>query len=129
MAENVEELISFMKKSGESRMKSSWKLLTIFIGEQDLCLSCFERDYAAKNFVKKISNALEKIQEKLPRVMVNLVQVYDVTELHKVRSPYCKAFLKVTCPCVAAGARQRAHVAQTAREYSLLLQNLVNSPK
>ena len=129
MAESAEELISFMKKRGEARMKREWKLLTIFIGEQDLCLSCFERDYAAKSFIKKISKTLEKIKEKLPRVLVNLVQVYDVTKFYTSRSPYCRAFLKVTCPCVAAGPRQRAQVSKTASEYSLRLKELLNSPK
>ena len=129
MAENAEELISHMKKRGEFSLKNEWKMLTIFIGEQDLCMSCYERDYAAKNFIKKISKTLEKIKEKLPRVFVNLVQVYDVTAFHKMSSSYCRAFLKVTCPCVAAGPRQRAHVSRTARNYSRLLKNLVNSPK
>ena len=129
LPENVEELISHIKKKGEFRMKSEWKVLTVFMGEQDLCISCFDKDYNAKHFIKKISKALEKIKEKLPRTFVNLVQVYDVTKLHKISSSYCRAFLKVTCPCVAAGPRQRAHVSRTANEYSKQLKNLVNSPK
>ena len=129
MAETAEELISHLKENGEFALKSKWKVLTIFIGEQDLCMSCFERDYAAKNFVKRVSKTLEKIKEKFPRVFVNLVQVYDVTEWYDMSSTYCRAFLKVTCPCVAAGPKQREYVSRAAREYERLLKSLVGSQK
>lgn len=129
MKERIEELISEMKESKQIDFKRDWKLLTIWVGNADICMSCFDPDFAPRNFIKQISKSLEKIQEKIPRIFVNLVQVFDVTKLIWLGGPYCNAFHKKTCPCANSGPARRALASRTAKEYATLLNRLVKSPR
>ncbi len=127
--ERIEELISEMKEAKQVDFKRDWKIITIFIGTADLCQSCFDRDFAPRNFAKKISQTLEKIQKKIPRVLVNLIQVFDVGKMNEFGGPYCKGFLQKVCPCASGGPARRAMVSRTAKQYAMMLKRLVNSPR
>ena len=129
LSEQVEELISFMKENREISFKRDWKLVTVYIGTEDLCLACHDHDLSARHFIKRVSHTLEKMREKIPRVLVNIIQVFDVTKYNALTGSYCQAFLKVSCPCAVGGYRQRALVSRLASQYSSLLKRLVNSPK
>ncbi|XP_065061338.1 phospholipase B1, membrane-associated-like [Rhopilema esculentum] len=129
LSEQVEELISVMKENREISFKKDWKLITVYIGTEDLCLACHDHDLGARHFIKRVSHTLEKIREKIPRVLVNIIQVFDVTKYNALTGSYCQAFLKVSCPCAVGGYRQRALVSRLASQYSSLLKRLVDSPK
>ncbi len=129
MKERVEELISEMKESKFVDFKRDWKLLTIYIGTHDLCMSCFDSELTPRNFMKEISKTLEEIKKKLPKGLVNLVQVFDVTKFHQLPGGYCAAFHEKICPCASVGATRRAMMSRAARDYSMMLNALVRSPK
>jgi phospholipase B1 len=67
------------------------KLITIFIGSNDLCLACSE-DYEGHQVEDLLIQLLKDIRLELPYSIVNLVslmkvsQIYDIT----INDPYCK---------------------------------------
>lgn len=54
-----------------------WKMITFFFGANDICSAqCYDKDKAsASSHVKKIEQALDYLEQNLPRTFVNLIPV------------------------------------------------------
>lgn len=76
-------------------MQNDWKLLNIFIGGNDLCAWCHnpvrhsnishvQNGYSAEDFVTNIQNAIRVIKNSVPRVLVNLVTMFQFEMVRKV---------------------------------------------
>lgn len=83
-----------------ANFESDWKLVTLFIGANDLC--AFNKDksyYSAQNYYKYLKGALETLKT-MPRTFVNLVEVLEATMVRELgpRNPICNTFHKLECP-------------------------------
>eukprot|EP00696_Hemimastix_kukwesjijk_P006168 gnl/Hemi2/17809_TR5873_c0_g1_i1.p1 gnl/Hemi2/17809_TR5873_c0_g1~~gnl/Hemi2/17809_TR5873_c0_g1_i1.p1 ORF type:complete len:392 (-),score=136.76 gnl/Hemi2/17809_TR5873_c0_g1_i1:19-1128(-) len=100
----VSNLVSQVKYLGEQLQKmpnvnvqEDWKLLTIFIGANDLCFSCVPffgtKPLSADAFEAHLRAALEAVRAALPRVFVNLVELFNVSGVWKLSQtdPHCSA--------------------------------------
>jgi lysophospholipase L1-like esterase len=82
MLDQAQDLVDRMKDSKEIDFKNSWKLITFFIGGNDLCKSCKEEDkYTANNYIDNLKKTLDYLKESLPRAFINLVLTLDVSGL------------------------------------------------
>ncbi len=62
-----------MRKSKEIDFVNDWKMVTLFVGGNDLCRFCNDPAfYAPNNYVSNIREALDFLQENSPRTFVNL---------------------------------------------------------
>lgn len=110
-------LVNALKTNKAVNMTHDWKLLTIWIGSNNLCDVCSdESNNNAPNFEKYVTDALEHIYQNVPRVFVNLLLNLDITQLHSIDSGLCGILHKVACGCVT-NADKRAKVYKALLEY------------
>ncbi|XP_075451528.1 phospholipase B1, membrane-associated isoform X2 [Ascaphus truei] len=103
MASQARTLVNKMKESQAINFKEDWKIITIFIGGNDLCQYCQNRDrYSLKNHIKHIESALDILYEEIPRAFVNLVEVMEIEGLRQVTSESlgCILLKPNLCPCI-----------------------------
>ncbi|XP_044147258.1 phospholipase B1, membrane-associated [Bufo gargarizans] len=105
-AENIpaqaENLVKKMKESTEINFAEDWKLITVFIGGNDLCQYCRNRErYSLSNHVKHIERALDTFYKEIPRVFINLVQIMEIEGLRRVNAETfgCSILKPNACPC------------------------------
>ncbi|XP_056424549.1 phospholipase B1, membrane-associated [Hyla sarda] len=105
-AENIpaqaENLVKKMKESTDINFEEDWKLITIFIGGNDLCQYCRNRErYSLANHVKHIETALNTFYKEIPRVLINLVQIMEIEGLRTVNAETfgCSILKPNACPC------------------------------
>ncbi|XP_072288281.1 phospholipase B1, membrane-associated-like, partial [Pyxicephalus adspersus] len=87
------------------RFSTDWKVITVFIGANDLCASCTDSNYfSAVSYTNHIREALDMLHKEVPRAFVNLVEVLDILPLREGvldSRVNCPTFLtKMLCPCV-----------------------------
>jgi len=106
-------------------MEKDWKLLSIFIGGNDLCDYCSDTaKNSPVNFARNIEATLDAIQARFPRVFVNLMTPPDVTLLGEVTSGLCELLHLFECGCSKDAPTKAAH-----RQYTDLLFSLVGAAK
>ncbi|XP_059837279.1 phospholipase B1, membrane-associated-like [Hypanus sabinus] len=66
LSNQTHRLIQLMKDSSEINFKKDWKVITLFIGANDLCEYCMNKEmYSADNYVKHIQEALDTLQKQV----------------------------------------------------------------
>jgi hypothetical protein len=68
-----------MKSDKNIDFQNDWKLITLFIGGNDLCRFCNDLNkYSPENYISEIRNGLDLLYSQVPRAFVNLVQVKNL---------------------------------------------------
>ncbi|XP_053162282.1 phospholipase B1, membrane-associated isoform X2 [Hemicordylus capensis] len=101
----VRKLIELMKTDPKINLQEDWKIITLFIGGNDLCRCCDDPvHYSPENFTNNIQTALDILHKEVPRTFVNLVTILHITTLRKLyleKSVYCpRLIMRNLCPCV-----------------------------
>ncbi|KFV11665.1 Phospholipase B1, membrane-associated, partial [Tauraco erythrolophus] len=102
MSAQAQELVELMRSNSKINFKKDWKLITIFIGVNDLCQYCLDKKtYSVQQYVKHLQNALDIFYEELPRVFVNMVEILEISVLRQIAasSSECALTAKNACPC------------------------------
>ncbi|XP_072543548.1 phospholipase B1, membrane-associated-like [Salminus brasiliensis] len=128
-------LISRMQSDSRIDFQNDWKVITVFIGGNDLCVSCKDTAYySATNFANRIRDALDVLHNEVPRALVNLMEVIYIVPLrplHQDSSLGCPTWLvRDICPCVvnpAEGSSELQALININREYQSSTRDLVNS--
>ena len=98
-------LVDKLRGDSNIDINNDWKLVTIFIGGNDLCSGCIEVEkFSALRFYQHLRTTLD-ILSLLPRIFINIAQVPDVNELTYLNTEYCNmmhTLFKVIgkCPCM-----------------------------
>lgn len=143
LADNLQGEIWHLKKllkaSPVVDYQNDYKLLSIFIGSNDNCLSClFGKSWlSSKRFAKKIRRVLSFIKSNFPKTVVVISQQFKVSPVYEKTKniPYCKKLrdrgLIVECPCgfnpLASGNYTRHIMDALIDEYNLKLVEIVQS--
>uniref|UniRef100_A0A8D0GLG9 Phospholipase B1, membrane-associated n=1 Tax=Sphenodon punctatus TaxID=8508 RepID=A0A8D0GLG9_SPHPU len=101
----VRRLVDLMKTDTRINFQEDWKLITLFIGGNDLCKFCSDPiQYSPENFASNIQTALDILHREVPRTFVNLVTVLHIKtlrELYQEKRIYCpRLIMRALCPCV-----------------------------
>ncbi|KAM8832531.1 phospholipase B1, membrane-associated-like isoform 2-T2 [Spinachia spinachia] len=101
----VRALVARMKKDSRINFESDWKLITLFIGGNDICDHCTNSQlYSQENFIRNVRDSLDYLHKEVPRALVNLVEPLRITplrEMHSDSSLRCPTWLvNILCPCV-----------------------------
>ncbi|KAL9952912.1 hypothetical protein ACROYT_G040241 [Oculina patagonica] len=130
LKDQARDLVLRLKAMKDIDYYNDWKLLTIWIGTEDLCQVCNDEDkFSASSFIKYVMRTLKYLQE-VPRLFVNLVPPMDVSplyELYQQDTKTCQILGWEACPCLKKGDAERSKVAKAAKQYKHLLEELVNS--
>jgi phospholipase B1 len=106
LLEQAQELVRRIRESDEIDFENDWKLVTIYIGLNDLCTTCIEStDGEPDVWIQSVKDGLDYLQDNLPRTFINLVQLLDIGDVIRaladpVLGPVCSSFYRFTCPCV-----------------------------
>ncbi|XP_032399522.1 phospholipase B1, membrane-associated [Etheostoma spectabile] len=101
----VRALVARMKKNSRINFELDWKVITLFIGGNDMCVHCFNSlFYSKENYIRNIRDSLDYLHKEIPRALVNLVEplhIVPLREMHSDTSLKCPTWLlKILCPCV-----------------------------
>ncbi|KAL4648972.1 phospholipase B1, membrane-associated-like [Arapaima gigas] len=99
----VQNLIQAMKESKEIDFEKDWKLITLFIGANDLCQYCLDRNNLSPlNYSHHLRQSLDLLYNNVPRVMVNILQIMQIEGLRKIKSDTlgCSLLQRNLCPCI-----------------------------
>ncbi|XP_044515532.1 phospholipase B1, membrane-associated [Gracilinanus agilis] len=93
-------LVDRMKNSSEISLDQDWKLITIFVGSNDLCQYCENPEaHSVKNYVQSLQQALDIFYKELPRVFINVVEIMELVGLRQIQGEKCAVTTQSSCPC------------------------------
>jgi len=102
--------------SSQINFEEDWKLLTLFIGANNICGSCKgDSDTQPAYFEQNLRNVLTLIEQKIPRVFVNLITIFNISGVWDAgqTSEYCRILWDgVTnheCYCLTTGNYSDRH--------------------
>ncbi|RXM37306.1 Phospholipase B1, membrane-associated [Acipenser ruthenus] len=113
--------------------QNDWKLVTVFIGGNDLCNYCNDREtYSVENYMRYIQDSLDILYREVPRVFVNLVMVLQIEGLRRIKSNTLGCTLLQTnlCPCSLVPGEDSLELSELKkinREYQEVTERLVSS--
>lgn len=96
-------LVEQLKANTAINFETDWKLLTLWIGSNNLCDVCKDNSgNNVANFENEVTEALEYLYSSVPRVFVNLVSNLDITQLDNIDSGLCDMLHSIACGCVVS---------------------------
>ena len=120
MPDQAWDLVEKMKLRTDVNMKEDWKMVTIFIGGNDLCAWCNDKEkYGVESYVANIQTALDILHDNLPRTFVNVVAMFDLaTPISEglAEGYVCKAIHWALCKCAVKKMNTR-RLKKIARGY------------
>jgi len=127
----AEWLVAKLRADPNVNMASDWKVLTIWMGSNNLCDVC--SNLAANDgagFQTHFENTLDYLRDNVPRLFVNLIAPLDVAELYNIPGVYCSSIHFVACTCAGSPvASERNAVTQMAKDYVERAYSIANKYK
>ncbi|UJR25850.1 hypothetical protein I4U23_007200 [Adineta vaga] len=113
---------------GAAKFAADWKLVTFFIGGNDLCGYCKDHDrFSAATYTNNIKRALDILKARMPRTLVNFVTVLNVAELEDLHEGIrCQTSQNFMCDC-AVNKKTREEVRVANIEYQKSTAQLIDS--
>lgn len=128
-------LVKKMKNTKTIDYENDWKLVTLFIGGNDLCQYCDESNlkvHYPENYIASIQEALDILQKEMPRTLVNLVNIVNVKDIKDMnRGLVCKVLHQFVCKCAAypKSEKDTEQLEEYFRNYTRLTKDLVDSER
>ncbi|XP_013865194.1 phospholipase B1, membrane-associated [Austrofundulus limnaeus] len=135
MVEQVRILVDKMKNDPRVNFHNDWKVITLFIGGNDICDFCSDSIYySPSNVVSRIRQALDILHSEVPRAIVNFVELFNIAplrDLHKDKLLGCPTwFVNIICPCVLKptdGSFELQRLNDFNRDYQSAMRELIDS--
>ncbi|XP_075049586.1 phospholipase B1, membrane-associated-like isoform X1 [Mixophyes fleayi] len=98
----VRLLIDTLKSLPGVNFEDDWKVVTIFIGSNDVCDYCKNKTlFSPDSFIHNVTVSLDLLKKELPRSIINVVQLLDVGRLRQVNDKSFGCILqRFFCSCV-----------------------------
>lgn len=124
-----QDLVRKMKADENVNLEEDWKLVTLFIGGNDLCASCRNLfHYSAEQYVEHIKKGIDYLYYELPRTVVNVIGILNVPELEKLNGTKCDSMHEILCSCAMfLEPKEKEAMYELARKYQILLEQLTKS--
>lgn len=81
LPDQISYLVTTLKTQYPSiNIQEDWKLLTIFIGANNLCSACYNSQSSDPDFFEaQLRQALQLIEKYLPRTFVNVIGIFNIS--------------------------------------------------
>jgi len=106
----IDQAIRLVRLMNTPRNRNRWKVVTIQIGHNDVCLNPCNSTMATHDaspymFGRRLKKALDYIRDHMTRAFVNLLPATDITFSEKLitMSPVCEISVPFVCPCLFGG--------------------------
>lgn len=133
LAEQAQRLVDRLRQSKVVDYQKDWKMITLFIGGNDLCDYCKDPElHSPKQYLADIEAALDILYNNLPNTFVNLVTVLRANQVKQLNlNLVCNTLHRLTCPCAAfpASAQAEKELLDVQNQYQNLVEILVNTKK
>ncbi|KAA8577920.1 hypothetical protein FQN60_018771, partial [Etheostoma spectabile] len=116
--EQVRRLIDTMKSNSAVDFENDWKLVTLFIGGNDLCQYCNDRaSLSPQNYIHHMMTSLDMLYKEVPRTIVNVLGILEIEGLRRIKrdSLGCSVLQKYICPCFLLAAEDSPELAEVKR--------------
>ena len=73
-------------------IENDWKLLTIFIGANNICPSCKNGSNTMPDFFEeKLNEVIQSVHDRIPRVFVSVMTIFNISQVWDVAhsDKYC----------------------------------------
>nr|XP_033793551.1 phospholipase B1, membrane-associated [Geotrypetes seraphini] len=126
-------LVNLMRSSVEVQFKKDWKLITLFIGGNDLCQYCLDSEtYSVENYVRHIQAALDILYNEVPRAFVNVVEIMEIHGLRQINQQTlgCTVLKPNLCSCFinpSDGSPELNEIKRVNRDFQLRSSALIHS--
>lgn len=125
MPGQADVLISRLRSFHGVDVSQKWKIVTLFVGGNDLCDWCNNKQrYTVEAYKEAIRGAVRKLMAGTNNTIVNLVPTIDVTQLHVISSGLCSFLHSYECSCAVQSASVRAEVSAMASAYHVAANDL-----
>ncbi|XP_071455389.1 phospholipase B1, membrane-associated-like isoform X2 [Hetaerina americana] len=129
----VKLFIYKMKSDRRIDFNNHWKLLTIFIGHNDICsYHCLDREkHSPRNHALNLQEGLDYLYKHVPRIFVNIMSILDPTIA--TRGPFtneCLVYLRLFCACLFRTQdfdKNKVSISRVVRHYQALEKELTLS--
>ncbi|KAM9842921.1 phospholipase B1, membrane-associated [Aulostomus maculatus] len=118
IAEQVRRLIDSMKNDSAVDFENDWKLVTLFIGANDLCQYCNDRaSLSPQNYSRHMMTSLDMLYKEVPRTIVNVLEILEIEGLRRIKrdSLGCSVLQKYVCPCFLLPGEDSPELAEVKR--------------
>jgi len=118
MPDQADWLIGKLQALGDDVWRNQWKVVTIWIGGNNLCDVCSNLEENSPDVYEDfLVRALTKLRT-IPRLFVNLVPSLDITQLHDFETGLCRFLHVFECRCATGTDAQRQAVLDAQNEYA-----------
>ncbi|KAM9798090.1 phospholipase B1, membrane-associated-like [Neosynchiropus ocellatus] len=131
----IQELIKVMKEDKAVNFEQDWKLLTVFVGGNDLCSYCLDQgNLSPANYSHHLMLGLDLLYKEVPRMLVNVVEILQIETLKTVKKNTlgCSLLQRTSCPCVinpTENSPEMEAIKRVNNEYQNELQNLISGDR
>ncbi|KAI9023738.1 hypothetical protein CLU79DRAFT_857085 [Phycomyces nitens] len=115
----VTRLVRLLKSPSYDSIRDEWKLITIFVGANNICVLCNDERTGlpsqadADVFEDSMRNVMERLRTQVGKSFVNLVALFNVSSVYEASrgDPYCEFILDPShlsvCSCIQGDEKQR----------------------
>lgn len=128
----AENLVRKLKADKHVDFENDWKLVTLFIGGNDLCQICKRNNEmrSPENYIAKIREGLDILHRELPRTFVNLVGILNIEDIKYMNKGLaCPLLHEAMCKCAAFPSKKYSTevLIEYTKNYQKLTSELVSS--
>lgn len=116
--------------------EDSWKVLTLFVGANDLCLVCKAKKILDPlEYGETLRRIIVRIRDHFPQTFVNIVEVFNVSAIYRAteKKAYCKdvhRLIFMECDCAFKGSESasepyRQLMDEMVQEYNRQMKQVV----
>jgi phospholipase B1 len=133
----LDYLLSHLEEaySNNKIQRTDWKLLTLFIGSNDICHACAVNSSLPEPYALNVQLALERIRLNIPQVLIQIIGMIRVDEIFtatQAHPEYCRPFARNDfvlsdheCGC-AHSAANRTIMSQLMPQYNAALSRVAS---
>jgi len=129
MPEQARMLIDRMRADSNVDYFNDWKLVTLFIGGNDLCTYCTDYEfYSPEQHRTFIQTALDMLHDEMPRALVNILPIFDMQHISDLGNGFsCALVHRSVCPCKPQDPEEIREVSEYSLAYQDVVEDLIAS--
>ncbi|EGT48023.1 hypothetical protein CAEBREN_32628 [Caenorhabditis brenneri] len=125
-------LVHVMHSHSEIDIKNDWKLINVFIGANDMCRYCEEKEngiHSKANWKQNVTTAIQILKDNLPRTIVSMTGMFDMRMLRQIDHDkyFCDGLHVFECPCEKKSSFTNDDVSQACHLYMDAQQEIQDS--
>uniref|UniRef100_A0AC34Q984 Lipase_GDSL domain-containing protein n=1 Tax=Panagrolaimus sp. JU765 TaxID=591449 RepID=A0AC34Q984_9BILA len=99
------QLVQLMQTHSEIDIQNDWKLINIFIGGNDICAYCHDKNttgpHSPKAFEQNLRTTIDILKQYLPKTIISLTGMFNMKMLRMVdkNQIFCETLHVFECPC------------------------------